>query len=123
MEILHERIYLVFGIRTILMNEYYSVFGIRKFFMNEYIRYSKNFNERILFGIRKFFMNEYIRYSVFKHFSLTNTIRYSEILHGQIYSVFGIRSNSLFGATDTFVAPLTNFSCTLYAQFTNIVKL
>ena len=54
----------------------YSVFGNSSWTNIFGIRYSKNFNERILFGIR-----------------------YSEILHERIYSVFGIRSNSLFGAT------------------------
>ena len=63
------------------------------------IWYSEIFHERILFGIRKFFTNGYIRYSIFENFSWTNTIRYSEILHGWIYSVFGIQPNSLFGAT------------------------
>ena len=43
----------------------YSVFGNSSWTNIFGIRYSKNFNERILFGIRKFFMNEYIRYSVF----------------------------------------------------------
>ena len=46
------------------MNKYYSAFGIQKIFMNEY-------------------------YSVFGNFSWTNTIRYSEILHEQRYSLFG----------------------------------
>ena len=92
------------------MNKYYSAFGIQKIFLSEYysvfgIRYSDMFHERIIFGIRKFFMNEY--YSVFGNSSWTNIfgirysksfherilfdIRYSDILHERINSVFGIR--------------------------------
>ena len=70
------------------MNKYYLVFGIRKCFMHEY--YS-------VFGIQKIFMNIY--YSVFRNSSWTNMlgIRYSKIFHERM--IFGIRSNSLFGAT------------------------
>ena len=66
----------IFGIWKFFMNEYYSVFGNSSWTNIFSIRYSKIFHERILF-----------------------CIRYSEILHERIYSKFGIRSNSLFGAT------------------------
>ena len=90
----------------IFMNKYYSVFHIRKISWPNTIWYS-------VFKI--FLWTNTIRYSVFGNVSWTNTIRYSvfenfheqilfgiqysEILHERIYSVFGIRSNSLFGAT------------------------
>ena len=77
------------------MNEIYSVFGIRTFSRTDTIWYIRNlifvkFHERILFGIR---------YSEIFHEQILFGIWYSEILHERIYLVFGIRSNSLFGAT------------------------
>ena len=74
----------------IFKKKYYSVF--RNFSWTNTIRYSVfvEFHERILFGIR---------YSDIFHERILFGIRYSEIFHERIYSVFGIRSNSLFGAT------------------------
>ena len=85
------------------MNKYYLVFGIQKFLWTniQYLVFRKfswtNTIQYLVFSILKCLMNEY--YSVFGNFSWTNSIRYSEILHERIYSVFGIQSNSLFGAT------------------------
>ena len=103
---LFEYIWIFAKLWYIFMNEYYSVFHIRKISWTNTIWYS-------VFEI--FLWTNTIRYSVFGNVSWTNTIRYSvfenfherilfgirysEILHERIYSVFGIRSNSLFGAT------------------------
>ena len=76
---------IVFGIRSILI--LWILVGICTFSWTKTIWYLK-----ILW-------TNTIRFSVFDNYSWTNTIRYSVFKSSSWTNIFGIRSNSLFGAT------------------------